>query len=106
MAIAYDVVDERFASDLESAAWFVVAEAVTNAVKHAGRRRGRRRRCTGRPRDALACRSRDEGVGAADPSGSGLQGLADRVAALGGTLRVCENHPHGTVVEAVLPCAS
>ena len=36
LAVTYDVVDERFPSDLESAAWFVVAEAVTNAVKHSG----------------------------------------------------------------------
>ena len=36
LAVRVDVVDERFASDLESAAWFVVAEAVTNAVKHSG----------------------------------------------------------------------
>ena len=39
------------------------------------------------------------------PQGSGLQGLADRVSALRGTLRVSENQPHGTLVEAELPCA-
>ena len=42
LAVSYDVVDERFPSDLESAAWFVVAEAVTNAVKHSGAEPGGR----------------------------------------------------------------
>ena len=48
----------------------------------------------------------DEGVGHANPRGRGLQGLADRVSAMGGCLRVTENLPHGTVVEAELPCGS
>ena len=104
VAVTYDVVDERFPSDLESAAWFVVAEAVTNAVKHSGADRGAVR-VHGR-RTALAWRSVTRAVGAADPSGSGLQGLADRVAAVGGSLRVAEADPHGTSVEAVFPCAS
>ena len=96
--------DERFPSDLESAAWFVVAEAVTNAVKHSGSDQVTVRvRRTG---ETLCVEIRDEGAGAADASGSGLQGLADRVAAVGGSLRVTEVHPHGTAVEAVFPCAS
>ena len=102
--LTYDVVDERFPSDLESAAWFVVAEAVTNAVKHSGA--GHVAVQVRRTPGTLCVEIRDEGVGAADPSGSGLQGLADRVAAVGGSLRVSEAHPHGTVVEAVFPCAS
>ena len=53
-----------------------------------------------------ASRSGTRAVGAADASGSGLQGLADRVAAVGGSLRVSEVDPHGTDVEAVFPCAS
>ena len=104
LAVTYDVVDERFPSDLESAAWFVVAEAVTNAVKHSGSDQVTVRvRRTG---ETLCVEIQDEGVGAADASGSGLQGLADRVAAVGGSLRVTEVHPHGTDVEAVFPCAS
>ena len=102
--VSYDVVDERFPSDIESAAWFVVAEAVTNAVKHSGA--GQVAVQVRRTTATLCVEIRDEGVGAADPSGSGLQGLADRVAAVGGSLRVSETDPHGTVVEAVFPCAS
>ena len=48
----------------------------------------------------------DDGIGGADQAGHGLQGLADRVDALGGNLEVGENRPHGTVVQAELPCAS
>ena len=104
LELSYDVVDERFPSDVESAAWFVVAEAVANAVKHSGARRLAVR--VRRTPAALCVEIRDDGSGAADPSGSGLQGLADRVAAAGGSLRVSEAVPHGTIVEAVLPCAS
>ncbi len=104
LVVSYDVVDERFPSDLESAAWFVVVEAVTNAVKHSGA--GEVTVEVRRTADALRAEIRDEGVGAADPAGSGLQGLADRVAAVGGLLRVAEADPHGTVVAAVFPCAS
>ncbi len=104
VAVSYDVMDQRFASDLESAAWFVIAEAVTNAVKHSGADQVDVQ--VGRTGDTLCVEIRDEGVGAADASGSGLQGLADRVAAVGGSLRVSETNPHGTLVEAVFPCAS
>jgi signal transduction histidine kinase len=97
-----DVVDRRFQPNLESAAWFVVAEAVANAVKHA-----RTDQVTISVRNSgshLDIRVTDGGVGGANPHGSGLQGLADRVAALGGSLAVCENAPHGTTVEARFPC--
>jgi signal transduction histidine kinase len=102
--LRYDVVERRFSPEAESAAWFVISEAVTNVVKHAG--------CDeadvivtaddGRVRVVVI----DDGVGGADPAGHGVQGLADRLAALGGTLSVTERQPHGTRVEAVLPCAS
>ncbi|MDN5853767.1 MAG: sensor histidine kinase, partial [Actinomycetia bacterium] len=49
----------------------------------------------------------DDGVGGADPTrGSGLRGLADRVEALDGKLRVCSPAGQGTVVTAELPCRS
>ena len=104
LAVSYDVVEERFPSDLESAAWFVVAEAVTNAVKHSGADEVIVQ--VRRTAESLSVVVRDEGLGAADASNSGLQGLGDRVAAVGGSLRVCEVDPHGTEVEAVFPCGS
>ncbi|MEO7980180.1 MAG: histidine kinase [Sporichthyaceae bacterium] len=104
LAVAHDVVDRRFPADVEGAAWFVIAEATTNAVKHAD---VQDLSITAEVRGAvLRVVIADQGVGQADPQGHGLQGLADRVSALSGCLRVCENSPHGTVVEAELPCGS
>jgi len=98
-----DVVDRRFQPNIESAAWFVVAEAVANAVKHAQVDQVTISvKHTGQHLDIEVT---DSGVGGADPHGSGLQGLADRVAALGGSLAVSEHQPHGTRVEARFPCA-
>lgn len=102
LVVSHEVVDERFASTVEGAAWFVIAEAVTNAVKHSGA--DRLSISVRRHRDGLHVEVRDDGVGAADTQASGLQGLADRVGAAGGSLRVDEVDPHGTRVEAVLPC--
>jgi signal transduction histidine kinase len=98
-----DVVDRRFQPNIESAAWFMVAEAVANAVKHAQVDRvSISVKHTGPHLDIEVT---DGGVGGADAHGSGLQGLADRVAALGGSLAVHEHQPHGTRVEARFPCA-
>jgi signal transduction histidine kinase len=104
VAVSFEVVDQRFPSDIESAAWFVIAEAVTNAVKHSGTDRVTVH--ARRTPAALCVEIRDEGSGSANPSGRGLQGLADRVAAVGGSLQVCAARPCGTSVEAVFPCAS
>ncbi|RYP86270.1 hypothetical protein EKO23_09970 [Nocardioides guangzhouensis] len=104
LTISYDVVDERFPADLESAAWFVVAEAVTNAVKHSGAHQVAV--LVRRTPSALCVEVCDQGTGAADAAGNGLQGLADRVAAVGGSLQVSDAVPHGTRVQAVFPCAS
>ncbi|MEV0321487.1 sensor histidine kinase [Streptomyces sp. NPDC050658] len=84
-------------------AYFVAAEAVTNAVKHSGatlvtvqaEQRG----------DLLWLRVGDDGRGGADPSGSGLNGLARRVAALDGTLTVDSPAGGPTLLTAELPCA-
>ncbi|MEU6120974.1 sensor histidine kinase [Streptomyces sp. NPDC047123] len=88
---------------VETAAYFVVSEAVTNAAKHACadevfvrvRRAG----------DRLTVVVRDTGVGGADPGGSGLTGLRSRVAALDGTLDVDSPLGGPTTITAELPCA-
>ena len=86
-------------------AYFVAAEAVTNAVRHAEadhihvrlRREGA----------ALTVRISDDGRGGAGPRpGSGLAGLDDRVSGAGGTLRLLSPVQGGTIVEARLPCGS
>ena len=102
--IEYDVIDRRFPAQVESAAWFVVSEAVTNIVKHASTDQATISVTYGT--GVVQVRVADDGIGGADQAGHGLQGLADRVDALGGNLEVGENRPHGTVVQAELPCAS
>ncbi|MFI5712958.1 histidine kinase [Kribbella sp. NPDC051620] len=97
-----DVVDRRFPVAVESAAWFVIAEAVSNAVKHAGVDEVEIR--VVQDAGGLRVVVLDEGVGGVDPRGRGLQGLADRVAALGGVLSVGDRTGGGTEVKAVLPC--
>ncbi|WP_319732537.1 sensor histidine kinase [Streptomyces niveiscabiei] len=88
---------------VETAAYFVVSEAVTNAAKHSGASRVCVRVALRGP--VLAVRVRDDGRGGADVSGSGLSGLRGRVAALDGTL--CVDSPVGgpTTITAELPCA-
>jgi signal transduction histidine kinase len=83
-------------------AYFVCAEALANVVKHAGARRARIavRRNEGR----LLVEVEDDGVGGADPdAGSGLRGLADRIEALGGALRVESPPGRGTLLAAEIP---
>jgi signal transduction histidine kinase len=86
-------------------AYYVAAEAVANALKHA---QPRQVRVEVSQLDGMLCVSvADDGRGGAlITSGSGLGGLADRVSAGGGTLRVRSEAGHGTTVEAMLPCAS
>ncbi len=92
-------------SDLETTAFYVASEAISNAVKHSG---AARITLTVDARGGqLYVRVRDDGVGgAAQRDGSGLSGLADRVGAHGGTLLVESPAGGGTTVEAILPCAS
>jgi signal transduction histidine kinase len=93
---------ERLPSAVETTAYFVVAEALTNASKHA--------RCRGAQIDFRVAQHwatveiRDDGVGGADPSGgTGLRGLADRVGALGGELHVESPSGMGTAITARIP---
>jgi signal transduction histidine kinase len=96
--------DERLPPAVESAAYFVVAEALANAAKHSGAsciavRAGRRG-------DLLEVEIEDDGGGGADPSGGGLTGLRRRVEALDGTLAVTSPQGGPTIVRVELPCAS
>jgi PAS domain S-box-containing protein len=102
--VTLDVVDERFPPSVESTAYFVVAEALTNVTKYAGASRAEVEiRAAG---EVLAVEVRDDGRGGARPgAGSGLSGLADRVAAAGGTFSVADREGGGTVVRAEIPLA-
>ena len=100
-----EVPEERYPASVESAAYFVAAEAVTNAIKHAG---GTRIEVTGeRAGDRFRLRVVDDGTGGARVApGGGLAGLADRLDALGGSLTVVSPPGQGTTVTAELPCGS
>jgi signal transduction histidine kinase len=87
---------------VETAAYFVAAEALTNAAKHAGGAPARVRAVE--EGDALIVEVADSGKGGADPDGGGLTGLRHRVEALDGRLVVTSPAGGGTVVRAELPC--
>jgi signal transduction histidine kinase len=96
-------VDERLPEQLELAAYYVVAESLTNVAKHARARTARVDVLT--DDDALVLEIVDDGVGGADSErGTGLRGLADRVEALNGRLRVWTPQGGGTRVKAEIPC--
>jgi signal transduction histidine kinase len=93
---------ERFPAPVEAAAYFVVAEAIANTTKYAAASHVTVTVTTSV--DGLRVAIRDDGKGGADPAGgSGLRGLTDRVAALGGRLRIDSPPGGGTTVQAELP---
>jgi PAS domain S-box-containing protein len=94
---------DRLTATIEATAYYVAAEALTNVAKHA---RAQSAQVTARVEDgALLLRVRDDGTGGVRPEGSGLVGLADRVAALGGRFRVESPTGGGTLVAADIPLA-
>jgi signal transduction histidine kinase len=102
LPVRVDVLAERLPGALEATAYFVVAEALTNALKHA--RADRAAVTAALDGDALRLEVRDDGIGGADPGrGTGLVGLVDRVAASGGTIAITSLPGDGTAVVVVLP---
>jgi signal transduction histidine kinase len=97
--------DERFGDQVETAAYFVASEALANAAKHA--RATEVVLTAAKDNGSLVVSVWDDGVGGARAAGgTGLIGMADRVAALGGSLRIESPPSSGTLVEAELPCES
>jgi signal transduction histidine kinase len=96
------VLTERPLPVVETAAYFVVAEALTNVAKHAGGAPARVR--VAQEGDRLVVEVADDGPGGADPDGAGLTGLRHRTEALDGTLGVTSPAGGGTTVRAELPC--
>ena len=94
---------DRLPVAVEATAYFIVAEALTNATRHANATIVEIE--VSAADGTLSVEVRDDGIGGADPAGGGLRGLADRVAALDGTFEISTNrHGVGTTVRAVLPC--
>ena len=103
--ITVEAGDERYPAAIETAAYFVVAEALNNVAKHAAARSAAVTidRRNGRLRVEVS----DDGCGGAVASaGGGLQGLADRVAAAGASLTLTSEPGAGTTLEVELPCGS
>jgi signal transduction histidine kinase len=99
-----EVAGQRFPEPVESAAYFVVSEALANVIKHAHARLATV--SVAEQDGVLTIEVLDDGCGGASTAGgSGLQGLADRVGALGGTFAVDSSH-RGTKISARIPCVS
>lgn len=98
-----DVDDAAISSTTAHTAYFIIAEALTNTVKHS---KASRVRVAMRTQDGrLHLVIHDNGVGGASlDRGAGLRGLLDRVDALGGRLRLRSDPGHGTEVKVDLPC--
>jgi len=98
-------VDERLPEPIEVAAFYLVSESLVNVAKHANASSATVE--VSRIDGVVVVEVTDDGVGGADSErGSGLRGLADRVEALGGRLRVWSPNGGGTRVRAEIPCAS
>jgi signal transduction histidine kinase len=99
--VEIDVDVGRLPAPVEATAYFVVAEALTNVAKHADAGHAA---VTARIENGiLQVQVRDDGVGGAVPHGSGLLGLADRLAVLDGQLRVASPLDGGTLVAVEIP---
>ena len=94
----------RMPAPVESAAYFVVAEALANVAKHAGAEPATVSRS--RREGKLEVLVVDDGHGGANPDGGGLKGLRARVEALDGTLGVASPAGGPTMLRAELPCGS
>jgi signal transduction histidine kinase len=102
LSMSLDVTADHLPPDIEAAAYFIVAESLTNARRYAGAEVIQVR--VEPDADALLVEISDDGSGGADPaSGTGLRGLVDRTAALGGGLEVDSPPGAGTRVSARLP---
>ena len=103
LPVDVDVAAERLPAAIEASAYFIVAEALTNVVKHA---HAKHATITARVEDGtLRVQVRDDGIGGARTDGTGLLGLADRLAVLDGRLRIESPAGGGTLVAADIPLA-
>jgi signal transduction histidine kinase len=101
LPVEVDIPNGRFPPEVEASAYFVVAEALTNVVKHADADHAEVRAFA--QDETLHVEVRDNGVGGVNPRGHGLVGLSDRVTALDGRLDVESSAGRGTIVAATFP---
>jgi signal transduction histidine kinase len=101
---AAEICSDPLPDTVEAAAYFVIAEALTNVAKHAHATRALITASV--VGESLRLEVRDDGVGGAHPDGRGLRGLADRLAAVGGWLRIDSAVGGGTLIAATIPIAA
>jgi signal transduction histidine kinase len=101
LPVDVDITSERLPAEIEASAYFIVAEALTNVVKHAHARHVEVK--VSANDGLLQVEIHDDGVGGADPDGHGLVGLDDRATALGGRLDVESPPSGGTTLTATFP---
>jgi signal transduction histidine kinase len=94
----------RLPDCVELGGYYIVSEALANVAKHANAEMVMV--CVEAGRGVLSLSVRDDGVGGADPDGSGLTGLRERAEALGGTLKLTSPPGRGTSVDVRLPAAA
>jgi signal transduction histidine kinase len=105
LPVTVDISDRRYPAAIEATAYFVVAEALTNAARYA--QANEVQVTVDEHPDRLTLTVTDDGGGGADPEGgTGLRGLADRVAAAGGELIIASSPGAGTSIRAELPLNS
>jgi PAS domain S-box-containing protein len=104
LPVELEISDDRFAPEIEASAYFVIAEALTNVMKHS---HAKSATVIASVNDGSLCiEVRDNGTGGADPNGHGLVGMKDRVTALGGSLEVESPAGRGTLLSATLPLSA
>jgi len=101
LPVKLEIPDERFPPEVEASAYFVIAEALTNVMKHS--RATWAMVVVSVVEGALYIEVQDNGTGGANPNGPGLVGINDRVTAMGGRLEVGRPAGGGTLLSATLP---
>jgi len=104
LPVDLEISDARFTPEVEASAYFVIAEALTNVMKHSHATAAKVVAAVNAGN--LCIEVRDNGTGGADPDGRGLVGMKDRVTALGGRLEVESPAGRGTVLCATLPLSA
>jgi signal transduction histidine kinase/PAS domain-containing protein len=104
LPVEVDVPRDRLPPEIEASAYFIVAEALTNVVKHAEAGSAEVRISV--EDGVVGVEVRDDGIGGADPVGHGLVGIGDRVTALGGRLTIESPPGGGTLLTATLPVSA
>jgi signal transduction histidine kinase len=103
LPVEVDVPPQRFPAEIEASGYFIVAEALTNVVKHSHATHAEVKASV--EEGMLHVQVRDDGIGGAHPRGHGIVGMSDRATALGGRLEIESPPGGGTVLAATLPIA-